>query len=144
MDLLRAAGKEGVLRVERDRQGAVRVFPGTNLAPRPAAAVDEPLLDDDQSDVEGAVEPDDAAVEMAAEPVGDPPIVDAEALVSPPEDDDEGDTIVEAVSAEPPVGAGKRGARKRKSPAARAPRAAKAAKPPARPRGRKTARGKDA
>jgi uncharacterized protein (TIGR00288 family) len=31
-DLLRAAGKEGVLRVERDRQGIVRVFPGANLA----------------------------------------------------------------------------------------------------------------
>ena len=32
VDLLRAAGKEGVLRIERDRQGAVRVFPGPNLA----------------------------------------------------------------------------------------------------------------
>ena len=31
-DLLRAAGKEGVVRVERDRQGAIRVFPGVNLA----------------------------------------------------------------------------------------------------------------
>ena len=28
VDLLRAAGKEGVLRVERDRQGAIRLFPG--------------------------------------------------------------------------------------------------------------------
>jgi len=37
-DLLRAAGKEGVLRVERDRQGAVRVFPGANLALPEAAA----------------------------------------------------------------------------------------------------------
>jgi hypothetical protein len=35
-DLLRAAGKEGVLRVERDRQGAVRVFPGANLVLPPA------------------------------------------------------------------------------------------------------------
>ena len=39
-DLLRAAGKEGVLRVERDRQGAVRVFPGPNLALPEAADVD--------------------------------------------------------------------------------------------------------
>ena len=37
VDLLRAAGKEGVLRVERDRQGAVRVFAGPKLA-APAAA----------------------------------------------------------------------------------------------------------
>ena len=32
VDLLRAAGKEGVLRVERDRHGAIRVFPGLKLA----------------------------------------------------------------------------------------------------------------
>jgi uncharacterized protein (TIGR00288 family) len=31
VDLLRAAGKEGILRVERDRQGAVRVFAGPKL-----------------------------------------------------------------------------------------------------------------
>ena len=37
VDLLRAAGKEGVLRIERDRQGAIRVFPGTGLA-QPAVA----------------------------------------------------------------------------------------------------------
>ena len=35
VDLLRAAGKEGVLRIERDRQGAVRVFPGANLGAKP-------------------------------------------------------------------------------------------------------------
>ena len=39
-DLLRAAGKEGVLRVERDRQGAVRVFPGPKLT---ALASAEPV-----------------------------------------------------------------------------------------------------
>ena len=38
-DLLRAAGKEGVLRVERDRQGAVRVFAGPRLT---ALATAEP------------------------------------------------------------------------------------------------------
>ncbi len=31
VDLLRAAGREGVLRLERDRQGAVRVFPGGKI-----------------------------------------------------------------------------------------------------------------
>ena len=31
VDMLRAAGKEGILRVERDRQGAVRVFAGPKL-----------------------------------------------------------------------------------------------------------------
>jgi uncharacterized protein (TIGR00288 family) len=38
VDLLRAAGKEGVLRIERDRQGAVRIFPGASLAQRPASS----------------------------------------------------------------------------------------------------------
>ena len=37
VDLLRAAGKEGVFRIERDRQGAVRVFPGANLVPKSAS-----------------------------------------------------------------------------------------------------------
>jgi hypothetical protein len=31
VDLLRAAGKEGVLRIERDRQGAIRLFPAPTL-----------------------------------------------------------------------------------------------------------------
>ena len=39
VDLLRAAGKEGVLRIERDRQGAVRVFPGPNLVAKTCAAL---------------------------------------------------------------------------------------------------------
>jgi hypothetical protein len=51
VDLLRASGKEGVLRVERDRQGAVRVFPGPNLMVKPAAA--QPPIDLDETvDVE--------------------------------------------------------------------------------------------
>ena len=40
VDLLRAAGKEGVVRIERDRQGAVRVFPGNNLTPKSALPMD--------------------------------------------------------------------------------------------------------
>jgi uncharacterized protein (TIGR00288 family) len=52
VDLLRAAGKEGVLRIERDRQGAVRVFPGPNLAHRPAPRFQEPVELDENIDVE--------------------------------------------------------------------------------------------
>ena len=37
VDLLRAAGKEGVLRLERDRHGAVRVFPGREADGRTGA-----------------------------------------------------------------------------------------------------------
>jgi hypothetical protein len=51
VDLLRAAGKEGVLRIERDRQGAVRVFPGPNLMMKPTA--EAPPVDLDETvDVE--------------------------------------------------------------------------------------------
>jgi len=53
VDLLRAAGKEGVLRIERDRQGAVRVFPGPNLASKPVMPqYEEPVELDETIDVE--------------------------------------------------------------------------------------------
>jgi hypothetical protein len=51
VDLLRAAGKEGVLRIERDRQGAVRVFPGPNLSVKPASAPQPPIELDETVDV---------------------------------------------------------------------------------------------
>jgi uncharacterized protein (TIGR00288 family) len=127
VDLLRAAGKEGVLRVERDRQGAVRVFPGANLTPRGAAPVEEHIIDDEQTDVDMTAETADSGLPLAAEPVSDSPIVDAE-------------PVEEAVPAEA-EGPGRRGGRKRKAPAARTTRAPKAAKA-ARPRARKTARPK--
>jgi uncharacterized protein (TIGR00288 family) len=59
VDLLRAAGKEGVLRIERDRQGAVRIFGGPKLAAAPALPVE-------------------------AEPVAELPIVDAEPVAEIP------------------------------------------------------------
>ena len=59
VDLLRAAGKEGVLRIERDRQGAVRVFAGPRLTPPPA-----PMIE--------------------VEPVAELPIVDAEPVPEAP------------------------------------------------------------
>ncbi|MBI4266523.1 MAG: NYN domain-containing protein [Acidobacteria bacterium] len=96
VDLLRAAGKEGVLRVERDRQGAVRIFAGPNLAERPAAAPDaEPIV---------------------AEPVAEPPIVDAEPMEQP---------AVEVVAEEPP----KRPARRRRRTTPRSAGEPKATKP---------------
>ena len=65
VDLLRAAGKEGVLRIERDRQGAIRVFPGANLGSKPRAA-EAPIDLDESVDVvvppESIVEPTDGEV----------------------------------------------------------------------------------
>ena len=64
VDLMRAAGKENVVRIERDRQGAVRVFAGPKLTEGSAAV------------------PADAEV-MVVEPVTEPPIVEAETIEEP-------------------------------------------------------------
>jgi hypothetical protein len=39
MDLLRALQRDGVIRLERDRRGGLRVFPGASIPARPSAAV---------------------------------------------------------------------------------------------------------
>ena len=88
VDLLRAAGKEGVLRIERDRQGAVRVFPGANLGGRPSSAVvevPEPAVESGLEDtpIEAVAEPV-SVHPVIAEPVDEPPIVDVEPIEAPP------------------------------------------------------------
>jgi hypothetical protein len=122
VDLLRAAGRENVLRIERDRHGAVRVFPGARLT---------------EAQASGGVEetPVDVAAEVVmqevvvAEPVEEQPIVEAEMLDVP------------QTAAEPEAAPAARGGRKRKAAAPRS-RVAKAA-PSGRPRGRrKTTRAK--
>ena len=84
VDLLRAAGKEGVVRIERDRQGAVRVFPGTNLGQsRPVTEVDSVVADAESVTTEP--EPLGADAEpVVTEPVEESPIVEAEPLEAPP------------------------------------------------------------
>ena len=81
VDLLRAAGKEGVLRIERDRQGAVRIFPGTNLAARAGgtavADVTQAEVIDADAEVVDAIMGADVVI---AEPVAEPPIVDGETV----------------------------------------------------------------
>jgi uncharacterized LabA/DUF88 family protein len=46
MDLLRACQKEGFVRIERDRRGGLRVFAGSALQARPAAASTTPAVDE--------------------------------------------------------------------------------------------------
>jgi hypothetical protein len=117
VDLLRAAGKEGVLRIERDRQGAVRVFPGANFVKRPSEA---PLDLDETFDVE--VPPE----RVDPEPAHDRQILDAYVEAPPAADVT---PIDEAPTKKP--------ARKRKSAT---PRTAKAkAEQPVKTRGRKRA-----
>ena len=128
VDLFRAAGKEGVFRIERDRQGAIRLFPGANLAPKPATPVDEPGI----IDVEGEAFAAPVDSEFVSEPVADSPMVDAEPVLI--DDDNIGNV---AGPHEPK----QRITRKRKSPSPRAPRAAKVASA-AKPRSRKPAAAK--
>jgi uncharacterized protein (TIGR00288 family) len=80
VDLLRAAGKDGVLRVERDRQGAVRVFPGPNLAMKPSTAATPPINLDETVDVgvpaESIVVPAEAVSAVDEIPIEDGIVMD--------------------------------------------------------------------
>ena len=76
VDVLRAAAKDGVLKLERDRHGAFRVFAGPKLtaAPQPRVDVEEPLID-----VAGEVIAEQPPVDDG-ESIQEPPIVDAEPI----------------------------------------------------------------
>jgi hypothetical protein len=144
VDLLRAAGKEGVLRIERDRQGAVRVFPGQNLVPKAATEESMPDVSVDESeeiDVEAEAQPVTPASEeimpaaapfvfsAAEETVSDAPIVDAEPLPGIETDEEPleaGDVDGNRVDVEPTRIISRRrpvGARKTSPPRESAPRA---------------------
>jgi len=78
VDLLRAAGKEGSLRLERDRHGAFRVFPGAKLSTVQATPVD---VEEIPIEVAEEIVAQDG---VAAEPVEEAPIVDAETVEAGP------------------------------------------------------------
>jgi uncharacterized protein (TIGR00288 family) len=111
VDVLRAAAKDGVLKLERDRHGAFRVFAGPKLtASQPRIEVEEPPLD-----VAGEVVSEEPR-DVTAEPIEEPPIVDAQPIDAP--------ETPPAESEPEPVAPLKKAARKRKTPAPK-PRAAK-------------------
>jgi uncharacterized LabA/DUF88 family protein len=131
-DLFRACQRDGLFRVERDRQGVIRLFPGNVMQPVPG-------LDDESRDTPvEAAEPVEMAAPRAAEPEvveGDvvqevevPPVVDAVATPA----DQEG-------SAKPARGRGRRAAQPRTERPEKKPRARKAVPKPRAPRRQKTA-----
>jgi uncharacterized protein (TIGR00288 family) len=150
VDLLRAAGKEGVFRIERDRQGAVRVFPGANLQPK-SAIEGLPVDIDETVDVEvpselvadAAVSFDQPSTEGTVDPVAlpDEPMTARADIENDRTDDDEeidedgpqpGNSIHDPV----PVSRGRKA--KATSSRARTPRAPRGgAAKTARPRSRK-------
>ncbi len=167
VDLLRAAGKEGVLRIERDRQGAVRIFPGASVAARPGQSETssiEPAASDVEHGVAEAtdVEPgnrmvqgesadvDTGNVAVATQTTGDarPDIDhdadhDPDAEVHDPSDVD-GNSIAYVEPQSPPPSA--RGGRKRSAPRSATParpvptRGLKSTKPASGARSRPAAR----
>jgi uncharacterized protein (TIGR00288 family) len=74
VDLLRAAGKDGTLRIERDRHGAIRVFPGPKLTRTTPVVMQDPVDD---------VSVEDVSVEAMAEPVDAAPLVSETVMESP-------------------------------------------------------------
>jgi hypothetical protein len=139
VDLLRAAGKDGVLRVERDRQGAVRVFAGPKLAaPTPSSPI-EPSHEGIEPGDEGR----NADVDASAVLPVDVELIVAELVVDEPPD---GETTqnAAAIAAAGIVG-GTTAVRKRsrrREPAKGATSAGTTAARPARQRARKTVRSK--
>jgi uncharacterized LabA/DUF88 family protein len=139
LDLLRASQRDGVLRLERDRQGVLRVFQGAVLQ-RPAMAppVHEAIATEPGAAAELAAEEPAVAVEVAGEAI--------QAPVEAPADD--ATPVMEAVAADaaaPVEGeaapeAQADGKPKRRRAAAGAKKAAAPKKPrttPAKPRGKK-------
>ena len=160
-DLLRACQREGLFRIERDRQGVIRLFPGNIM--QPSAGIDEPEDEGQRDVVEAPVAesvqgwPPDEATGRRDEarggdyderPEGEPEVVEGDVVQ---EADVRG--VVEGEEAEPEgpqpgneadtkkprgrkrTGAASRGARKTEG----APRARKAASRPRNPRTRKPA-----
>ncbi len=78
MDLLRACQRESLLRMERDRRGGLRVFPGAALQ-RPASAPNLPQADVSQDDQIIDTAPDEPTDGVPLIAVESEPIIDAEA-----------------------------------------------------------------
>ena len=142
LDLLRASQRDGVLRLERDRQGVLRVFQGAALQ-RPATAppvhettnaetstVREPALDEQPVVAEAEAEPIQAPVappDGGAQPVIDAETVDVSGAIAAGGGD---------AAAEPPADAKPK--RRRAAAAAKKPAAPKKPRAtPAKPRGKK-------
>jgi uncharacterized protein (TIGR00288 family) len=151
VDLLRAAGKEGVFRVERDRQGAVRVFPGANLVPKGASMDGLPIDIDETIDIEvptelvadAAVAIDQPSVEGPIDPVAlpDEPMTARADIENDRTDEDEieEDGPQPGNSIHEPVSRGRKTKAAGPGPRTRAPRAPRGgAAKTARPRARKS------
>ena len=101
VDLLRACQRDGLFRIERDRQGVMRVFPG-NVMQQPVAEAIVQGDDDNRGNVAEAVSSDEAAVAEEWSPSSPAPesdVVDADVVQeSAAQSVIEGESSPEAVS----------------------------------------------
>ena len=141
VDMLRAAGKEGVLRVERDRQGAVRVFAGPKVTAVADAGSSEQMMVESVEGTEEIIVPD-VPVVLDLENVTAELFVADLAVDEPP--DGETTQSAAAIAAAGIVGGGSIGAGALKRPRRRGPVKAPlaVASKPAPARARKTTRSK--
>jgi hypothetical protein len=121
-DLMRACQRDGLLRIERDRQGGMRIFPGT-VTPATDAASHEPAASAETPDSDAVAEPVESFESgwvQPVEPSGEAEVVEGSVL-----QEIEVPSVVDAEEAPLPAD----------RPSRRRPRAAKAARPgPAEPR----------
>ena len=136
MEFLRVCQREGLFRLERDRRGQIRVFPGAALQPASAVPAPPVIAEEPRDTYDGAaVEPSDSgSVALEAEPFY-PENVEVQPDAQPIAEASEPNGTVIDVSEAPPPSPGRR-RRTRKAPAA--------GRPPARkPNGaRRTSRGR--
>ena len=135
-------------RIERDRQGAIRVFPGASLIAKPPVAdgaVDD--ADEAESVVDAVAEVEtgeavtvETGTDYEPEPVVERPIVDADVTMAGDDDEDESEAEEDEVNGN----LGNRAEEAGRPQAARRPRGPRAAgrgtKTAARPRARKSSR----
>jgi len=81
MDLLRACQRDGLMRLERDRRGGLRVFPGAAIQPQGSALRAVPP---------SALPQPDVAFDDAAEPGDQPPMAEAASVDATDTDVDQG------------------------------------------------------
>jgi uncharacterized LabA/DUF88 family protein len=148
VDVLRAAQREALFRLERDRQGVLRVFPGANLLHRPQAPPSDAELDAEAAvrvavaraaEMREGYGPMAESLAEAEEPVltgNNTPFEGAE-VVAAIESQPEGQPQLEAAAETP---APRRGRRPRKTAGPKAPRKTPGrTAAPRQPRGRKKA-----
>ena len=113
-DLMRACQRDGLLRIERDRQGGMRIFPGTVT---PAAESGEPAVNAERPDTDAVAEPVESFESgwvQHVEPSSEAEVVEGSVL-----QEIEVPAVVDAEEAPAPA----------ERPSRRRPRAAKAARP---------------